>query len=123
MSALDRFHVGDNYSVEGKLEYMATLLQEPFCAFVEYVEARTVVIFEGTPDQYTRRLPAGYQPSFNVSEDIDVSPSNGTPMSTPEHAAEAAISLSQLHLRAVARSYRPFGEGADEIRNIEVLPC
>lgn len=118
MSALDQFHVSDDYTVEGKREYMATLIREPFCAFVEYVEARTVVIFEGTPDEYTRKLPAGYQPSFNVSENVDISPSNGTPMSTPEHAAQAAISLSQLHLRAVARSYRPFGEGADEMSEV-----
>lgn len=113
MGALDQFYVSDDYTFEGWREYMALCIRKHECAGVEHVEARTVVIFKGTPDQYTRELPAGYLPTFSVAEDEDLAPSRGTPMSTPEHAAESALSLAQLHHRALSRQYRPFGEGAD----------
>jgi hypothetical protein len=58
----------------------------------------------------------GYVPKLSMDDYGDVV-SKGTPMRTIDLAMDAAHALVPLHMRAVARSFRPFGEGADCIVN------
>ena len=58
------------------------------------------------------RVDGGYMPKLSMDDYGDVV-SKGSPMRTIELAVDAAHALVPLHMRAVARSFRPFGEGAD----------
>ena len=58
------------------------------------------------------RVAGGYLPTLSVDDYGDVV-SRGTPMRNVTVAIDAAESLVPLHMRAIARSFRPFGEGAD----------
>jgi hypothetical protein len=97
-------------------EYCKNRQIGPVCISVTYVEAATVVLFDGT----VRSFPAGYLPTLSTDEWGDAPPSSGVPMATIDLATEAAYALVPLHLDALARSFRPFGHGADEICVVEV---
>ena len=96
---------------EGR-EFCAVHDEQPECISIEYVQARDVVDADGV---LIRSLPAGYLPTFTMDENCDYAPSRGVPMATKAAAIEAAYALVPLHLRAIARKFRPFAEAAQEV--------